>query len=382
MGVEIYKKRSDTRDKELERWTRQTDLVAKSAEIVSGKLVDAWESFANIYANEFHKMQVVMHGKEFDRPEIIKTMQKMFTMDGVDHALGKRGHHAMVDVASMKRRVKHAIYCKKMDFVCASMWFVTLLTRMRDHCRRTNHPLPQSCFKFLGATYLIIQYGYDITQAIFYEILEQTILDDDHKEIVVHRALRAVREHILIDPEAFLEYLNSRGIQPCSELLAQVREMRVQRTRAERAAHIKNAIDHDAPLLNFVPRAPPGSVPRDHKSNRTHHSRMDYLPVNKSLNLIKEFSELNDYGETANALKTPRPIHTLGAARATRVVKATDVHPPTPAVSRAPRFMFDIPDTTMEEEEGGGEEGVEEEEDEPEVELRLPSSAAVKMAQK
>jgi hypothetical protein len=372
MGVEIYKKRSEARDKELERWTHETDLVAKNAEVVSEKMVDAWESFANIYANEFHKMQVVMHGKDFDRPEIIKTMQKMFTMDGVDHALGKRGHNAMVDIASMKRRVSHSIYCKKMDFVCASMWFVTLLTRMRDHCRRTNHPLPQSCFKFLGALYLIIQYGYDITQAIFYDILEQTVLDQDHKEIVVHRALRAVREHILIDAETFLEYLNSRSIQPCSELLAQVREMRVQKTRAERAAHIKNAIDHDTPLVNSMPRAPPGSVPRDAKSHRT-YNKMDYLPVNKSLNLIKEFSELNDYGETSNALKTPRPIHTPVAARATRVVKATDVHPPTPAVSRAPRNMFDFPDITMVEEE---------EDDEPVVELRLPSSIAAKTAQK
>lgn len=376
MGVETYKKRSEARTKELERWSHETEVVSRNAEMVSEKMVDAWEAFANIYANEFHKMKVVMNGKDFDRPEVIKAMQKMFSMDGVDHAYGKRGHNAMVDIASMKRRVKHAIYCKKMDFICASMWFVTMITRMRDHCRRTNHPLPQSCFKFLGAVYLIIQYGYEITQALFYDILEQTILDEDHKEIVVHRALRAIREHILIDAESFLNYLNSRGIQPCSELLVQVRENKVQKTRAVRAAHIKNAIDHDAPL-SFSPRAPPGSVPRDAKSHRVR--RVDFLPVNKSLNLIKEYSELNDYGETSNALNTPRPLHAPLVPKATRMMKATDVHPPTPSVSKAPRNMFDFPVAVTEKlDEKDEDEDGEEEEEEPVVELRLPSSIKTK----
>ena len=329
MAVEWYKKRSEVRDKEVERHWTHTDAIAAKSEVVSERMVNAWERFGRIYSREYHDMNVLMNGKDFNRPEVMREMHRLFSMEGEDHRFGKRGQDARVDLSSMHRRVKHMLYCKKMEKVCEAMWFVTVLTRMRDHCRRTNHPLPISCFKFLGAVYMIIQYGFEVTEGVFYNILEQTVEEQDHKEIIVHRALRAIREHLSIDAETFLDYLNSRSIQPCSELLAQVRQIRVARTRAERAAHIKFAMDHDK-MASFSPRPPPGSVPRDVKSTRPHrHSDMNLLPVNRGLALIKETSELNDYGETFNALKTP-----LGYSKhrpPPRSMTANDVYPPTPA---------------------------------------------------
>ncbi len=359
------------------------------AEEVSEKMVDTWEEFSSIYADEYHQINVLMDGKDFDRPAVIKEMHRLFSMDGEDPKFGKRGSNVVVDVASMKRRVKHAIYCRKMECVVEAMWFVTLLTRMRDHCKRTNHPMPASCFKFLSALYMMIQYGFEVTHNLFYEILERTIRDEDHKGIVVHRALRAVREHIRIDAEHFLEYLNSRGIQPCSELLAQVRLLRQQRTRAERAANIKFAIDHDAvDHSTAIPRAPPGSVPRD-VSNRPH--RINFcpvprsagaadegvdtflsLPVNKSLNLIKEDSELNDYGETVNSLKTPRKPQTPLSKKPGAT--AADIHPPTPSVRHVPGYDRRGSGGVLWEDDGDEDQ----EEDDVVVELRLPTGISHK----
>lgn len=372
VSVQAYKKRSEVRDKEIEVRQRETELVTDRAETVSEKMVDAWETLANIYVDEFHQMNVLMDGKDFDRPEIMKEMRRLFTMDGEDKKLGKRGHNAMVDVQSMKRRAKHVIYCKKMNFVCRNMWFVSLLTRMRDHVKRTNHNLPISCCKFLAAMYLLIQYGYEVTHELFYNVLEQTIDKDDHKEIVVHRALKAIRDHIVVDAEVFLDYLNEKTIPPCSELLAQVRQLRLQRERAERAANIKMAIDHDAPV-SFTPRAPSSSPPGN-IDNPPRPFSMSELPVNKSLNLIKEYSELNDYGETPNELKTPRP---RTQPRPARMLTANDVHPPTPAVSRNRGLAMNVPPKHVfweedEEEEDEGEEG--EDEVRGEGLIRLPSA--------
>ena len=235
-----------------------TSETTTKAEVTTERLVNVWEEFCNVYAQEYRNINIKMDHKDFDRPTLIQTLHECFLMEGDDKKLGQLGKNLMVDLLSMKRRAKHRIYCKKMEALSKSVWFISLLTKMRDHSRKSFQRVPLSLYKFLSIVQILLMYGWTITTELFWQILEKTIESQDHKEIIVHRALKAVRDYLEIDVETFMNYLEKNDIQPCSELLAQVREIKQGRKRAERALQIKqNGL---ALLGAYSPRDPKQSV--------------------------------------------------------------------------------------------------------------------------
>mmetsp|Transcript_9063 Transcript_9063/g.13631 ORF Transcript_9063/g.13631 Transcript_9063/m.13631 type:complete len:945 (+) Transcript_9063:119-2953(+) len=328
-AVQNYQKRSEIRDKELESLASEISQVTTRAEVISEKMVNAWEAAATLYADEYHKFNAVMNTRDFERPFWIHAMYDCFSMEGNDRKGGKLGSSLSYDIHCARRKAKHKLYCRKIENLTKAAWFINILTRMKENANRTNHHIPISFMKFLAVLLHIFMYGYELTERLFYDVMERTIEHQDHKEIVVHRALKAIREHIRIDPEDFFEYLDSQSIQPCSELLVQIREIRVRRSRAARAAVIKTKL---GTLSQISPRPPPGSVPRD-KRTSSFKGRVSFsVPQQgrRSLSLIREDSGLNDYAEDAPVNSSPDmcpPSVSMTARHAVHKFSADDFFP-------------------------------------------------------
>ncbi len=71
--------------------------------------------------------------------------------------------------------------------------------------------------------------GLVLTEEAFFIIVEKTIDPEEHRQLIFHRVLKFTREAVGIGPEAFMRYLEERDIQPCPELLTQIRQMKRQR---------------------------------------------------------------------------------------------------------------------------------------------------------
>lgn len=147
--------------------------------------------------------------------------------------------------------------------------------------KRTNHALPSSCYVFLGVLKQLLMLGFTLSHELFYVIIEKTIEKEDHKDIVVHRAVKALRDELGIDSDVFLSYLEQKSISPCPELLTQVRHINIQKKRKERVMEYKRQ------SLRYR-RDPPPLTANDIQGR---DSAVLSLTRNKSLGILRENSE-------------------------------------------------------------------------------------------
>jgi hypothetical protein len=316
--------------------------------------VNVWEEISNIDSVECQKMNAILNQKDFNRTTMMKTLHDCFLMEGSDRKLGKLGSTLMVDLLSMKRRAKHRIYCQKMESLSKAVWFITILTKLRDHTKKSFQKIPISLFKFLGIIHILLMYGWSFNTELFWMLIDnhddssshshsnshsnnpkmKTIEPQDHKEIIVHRTIKAIREYLKISPEVFMKYLDSHGIQPCSELLAQIREIKQQRTRAVRAQQLKAArIGLYSPrlkaTLNRHDLEQTAAVADDDKEEgklsegkslrRGSPPDVASLPPQsqqKHLSMIREQSESTNYGIEYNSLTPMRKAGNAAVAGA------------------------------------------------------------------
>lgn len=292
------------REEYLKAQQNHTFATITKAEITSEHLVNVWEELSNVDSLEYRKMNAIMNQKDFNRTTFIKTLHDCFMMDGSDRKLGKLGSTLMVDLLSMKRRARHKIYCQKMESLSKAIWFTTIITKLKDHSKKSYQKTPISLYKFLGVIHILLMYGWTFTVDLFWLLIEKTIDPQDQKEIIVHRTIKAVREYLKISPDIFLKYLDSNGIQPCSELLAQIREMKQQKTRAVRAQQLKLRIGSYSPRLKATLNRYDGEISEGDQSES--QTDVNSLPSQKYLSMIREQSESTNYGIEYNSLTPMR----------------------------------------------------------------------------
>jgi hypothetical protein len=64
------------------------------------------------------------------------------------------------------------------------------------------------CLYFLYVFKQAIARGLVLNRSIFYTVLEATILDKDlHRQMIVHKVIKAVRDALGLDPEKYMKYL-------------------------------------------------------------------------------------------------------------------------------------------------------------------------------
>jgi hypothetical protein len=282
------------------------------AEGTSELLVNVWEEFSNVDSHEYKKMVALMNQKEFNRTTLIKTLNDCFLMEGSDPKLGKLGSTLMVDLMSMKRKARHRIYCQKMESLSKAVWFTLIVTKLKDHTKKSFQRIPQCLYKLLAVIHILLMYAWPLTPDLFWILLDRTIDPVDHKEIIVHRTLKAIREYVKISPEQFMSYLDSHGIQPCTELLSQLREMKQQKTRALRAQQLKKTIGLYSP--RFASSSHSLIREEGEEAAAAAASRSEGggggkggggLPQ-KYLSMIREQSESTNYGVEYNSLTPMR----------------------------------------------------------------------------
>ncbi len=121
---------------------------------------------------------------------------------------------------------------KCMENLLKYPWFAELITKLKENAKRTGQQIPLSCLKLLVIFNHLIVTNWTLTSQIFYDVIESCITDpQEHAKIIVHKILKAFRDALNIGPEAFLKYLNDKNIQPCAELLSQVRKIKRKRAR-------------------------------------------------------------------------------------------------------------------------------------------------------
>ncbi len=151
-----------------------------------------------------------------------------FEMEGRDRANpnNRLGVNVAKDLQYMRKNAAENKFNKIMGRLLAAKWFCSIVYRFRDYMRRMNNNVPVCCLKFLVILQYLLSYDFPLTKPLFYQVLERTVVvKEDHIRSIVHLVLRAARDAIKISPQEFLEYLESRGIQPCPELLNQIRAL-------------------------------------------------------------------------------------------------------------------------------------------------------------
>jgi hypothetical protein len=136
-----------------------------------------------------------------------------------DAAVGK-------DLSLMRKRVQDAQFRRELDNLLKYKWFVALVIRLQRRTSSVFTSVPQSCVMFLLAARHVFGLGEDMSVPLFYQLVEKYINPNDQRDVIVHRTLQAFREVLQISGEAYLDYLESKEIQPCPELTSCVRELR------------------------------------------------------------------------------------------------------------------------------------------------------------
>ena len=86
-------------------------------------------------------------------------------------------------------------------------WFVAILHKLRETTKKTGlaRTIPAALFKFLIVMKFLLMLGHDVAASTFYLVMESTITaKEDHRRGIVHKTLKACRDHIGIGPEEFL----------------------------------------------------------------------------------------------------------------------------------------------------------------------------------
>ena len=130
--------------------------------------------------------------------------------------------------------------------------------------------IPTSCLRLLGVIHRLLTHGFaeHLDVVLFYRILEDTVVDpNDYHKPLVHRTIFCVAEYVHVGPEAFMAYLEEKKITPCSELLAQVREIKDRRERHRKRKEKEKRLSSDH--LNDMSRVGSKHRKGDHRTHKT-----------------------------------------------------------------------------------------------------------------
>lgn len=104
-------------------------------------------------------------------------------------------------------------------------WFVVAVLKLRDFMKKMNNAVPECCLKLIVAVGQVLQMGFDLTESVFYQILEGVVtVKEDHQKTIVHQLLKILRDALQITAADFLQYLEDLDINPHPELSNQVRK--------------------------------------------------------------------------------------------------------------------------------------------------------------
>jgi hypothetical protein len=222
----LVRKQHKDRARQIIDVFKRVETAVERADESGNAFVTSWENQTEKVAKATKLFQHSLDCKETDWTEDIKVKYDCFAMKGQDDARGKLGVNFHVDMNNMRARVKEAYFQLKMENLLKAKWFIVILVKLKEKIETVFTPIPMSCFKFLLAMKEIFILGQEVTKPVFFALMEATIAHDDHRDVVVHRTLKSIRDVLHIHPDTFLEYLERKEIQPSPELLSQVRAYR------------------------------------------------------------------------------------------------------------------------------------------------------------
>eukprot|EP01034_Spumella_vulgaris_P036924 gene36924-45551_t len=200
------------------------------------RIVNQWLSFRGVHVQQRQAANEVCQNKEFFRA--IETLENLhcFQMDGYDRndESNKLGVNVAKDIQYMRKNAALNSQLKIMSRLLATKWFCTIVAKTRDYMKRMNNNIPICCLKFLTIFQYLLSYDYPLTVDLFYRVLESTVvIKEDYIRNIVHVVIKAARDALKISPQDFLAYLEGRNIQPCPELLNQIRAMAAAASQAQ-----------------------------------------------------------------------------------------------------------------------------------------------------
>jgi hypothetical protein len=226
--MKLIRKQYDKRAKAMGALAAKGSTSVEKAEHNSDHFISSWEDVST----RLHKKdEFFMHNLTcLDRDWEAEIGQKFnsFKLDGEDSEGGKLGVNFFVDMANMRREIKDWRFKQNIESILKAKWFIIILVKLREKLDTLFTPIPPSCFKLLLAMKRVLMLGHEITVPVFYTLVSALILSEDHKDVMVHRTLKSICDVLRIRPDEFLHYLEEKDIQPCPELLSQVRQYRKQ----------------------------------------------------------------------------------------------------------------------------------------------------------
>jgi hypothetical protein len=214
------------------------------------RIVKQWLSFRGIHAQQRQAVNETCQNKEFFRA--LDTLENLncFQMDGYDRndESARLGVSAAKDLKFMRKNAVMNSQHKIMSRLLTAKWFTHIVAKTRDYMKRMNNNIPVCCLKFLTVFQYLLSYDYPLTVELFYKVLEACIvIKEDHIRNIVHVVVRAVRDALKISPQDFLTYLEGRNIQPCPELLNQIRALAAALSQNQTRAHSPRSARHTPP---------------------------------------------------------------------------------------------------------------------------------------
>lgn len=195
----------------------------------------------------------------FSRPlSLMHQMQAYDECFGDDCSLGGSVHKDMRVVHEQAAKRTQALY---MERLMQHRWFLTLLTKLRSYMKKMNNAVPLCCLQLVVAIEQVLVMGFALTQAMFYAVLEATVVvKEDHLKQIVHQLLKIVRAVVDISATDFLAYLESKDISPNPELINQVRAAnRAKRALAAATASASVSATSSMRVTSLVPTPLPST---------------------------------------------------------------------------------------------------------------------------
>jgi len=227
--------------KHLEDLSIKSDALTTVCEENGVRIANRAEKFQNRQRDHDSKVTSLCTNATFNWPFSTHAKLESFKIDGAN-AEKALNQSVTKNMEVMRRDAEHKMKCDKLDNLLNAKWFVTFTTKLKEYLNRSSTVCPKNCFIYLTVLKHLIGLGFTINAKVFYRVIEATLTDkDDHKAVIVHKAVKALREVVNIGAEAFMKYLESKEITPCPELLAQIRANKRKRARKEKLAQQRKA---------------------------------------------------------------------------------------------------------------------------------------------
>lgn len=209
--------------------TQMTDAAIKSA----NRVFSTWQSFCKEQHDASETLTELCGDISFRNSIDLRAKIESFTIDGDTSCSAVSSTKKTLH--KLEQSAKNRIWRDSMELLLDSSWFVNFVSKLREGTKRLSTPIPTGSLKFLVVTKYIIVFGWKLDASLFYRIMELCVTDlDEHRKLIVHKILKAARDEVGISSESFLAYLESKNIQPCPELLSQIRAVKSKRHRHSR----------------------------------------------------------------------------------------------------------------------------------------------------